>query len=81
MKPKRSDLYIIELEKFIETVKNQIEKAEVFSIEYIMKKIASLYSKYEGISKITVNFSKSLEKTLDLHNFIKNYNIFAVKGK
>lgn len=79
--------YIIELEefekdipfeKFIETVKNQIEKAEVFSIEYIMKKIASLYSKYEGISKITVDFSESLEETLDLHNFIKNYNIFSV---
>ena len=78
--------YIIELEEFekdipfeefIETVKNQIEKAEVFSIEYIMKKIAFLFSKYKGIWKIKVDFSDSSEETLDLHNFIKNYNEWA----
>lgn len=79
--------YIIELEEFeknipfedfIENVKNQIKKAEVFSIEYIMKKIALLFSEYKGIWKIKADFSDSSEETLDLHNFIKNYNIFSV---
>lgn len=79
--------YIIELEEFekdipfedfIENVKNQIKKAEVFSIEYIMKKIALLFSEYKGIWKIKADFSDSSEETLDLHNFIKNYNIFSI---
>lgn len=79
--------YIIELEEFekdipfeefIETVKNQIETAEVFSIEYIMKKIALLFSEYEGIWKIKADFSDSSEETLDLHNFVKNYNVFDI---
>lgn len=79
--------YIIELEEFekdipfeefIGTVKNQIEKTEVFSIEYIMKKIALLYSGYEGIWKIKADFSDSSEETLDLHDFVKNYNVFDI---
>lgn len=80
--------YIIELEdfekdipfeEFIETVKNQIGKTEVFSIEYIMKKIALLYSGYEGIRKIKADFSDSSEETLDLHDFVKNYNVFDIR--
>lgn len=79
--------YIIELEEFekdipfeefIGTVKNQIEKTEVFSIEYIMKKIALLYSGYEGIWKIKADFSDSSEEPMALHNFVKNYNVFDI---
>lgn len=79
--------YIIELEEFekdipfeefIGTVKNQIEKTEVFSIEYIMKKIALLYSGYEGIWKIKADFSGSSEEPMALHNFVKNYNVFDI---
>ena len=81
--------YIIELEEFekdipfeefIGTAKNQIEKTEteVFSIEYIMKKIALLYSGYEGIWKIKADFSGGSEETMDLHNFVKNYNVFDI---
>lgn len=67
--------------KLSELIKESViieKELEDYRTECEENGLISLYSKYEGISKITVDFSESLEETLDLHNFIKNYNIFSV---
>ena len=69
----------VPFESFVEKAKEQIEKHGV-NTEKVFRSLVEAYSKFEGCNKITVDYlSSSEEDKINLHDFVKNYNIFDIE--
>lgn len=69
----------VPFESFVEKAKEQIEKHGV-ETEKVFRSLVEEYSKFEGCYKITVDYLSSSEKDkTDLHDFVKNYNVFVIE--
>lgn len=69
----------VPFESFVEKTKEQIEKHGV-ETEKVFRSLVEAYSKFEECNKITVDYlSSSEEDKTDLHDFVKNYNIFDIE--
>lgn len=69
----------VPFESFVEKAKEQIEKHGV-NTEKVFRSLVEEYSKFEGCYKITVDYlSSSEEEKTDLHNFVKNYDVFVIE--
>ena len=68
----------VPFESFVEKAKEQIEK-HGFETEKVFRSLVEAYSKFEGCNKITVDYLSSCEEDkINLHNFVKNYNVFDI---
>lgn len=69
----------VPFESFVEKAKEQIEKHGV-ETEKVFRSLVEEYSKFEGCYKITVDYLSSCEEDkINLHDFVKNYNVFVIE--